>query len=487
MNKVWSLLWAVAVCFSTGAWAQEVNYTPYEKFDARNDDFSVVGRTGDRLYTYHTFEKEHYLDAYNDNMDKVATVVLDFFPAKIYETRFIATPRQIIVLYQAISGNAVIQYAAALDERGLLKNKPVKLGEVKTGLLGPTKDYFSSAVSEDKKKVLIYSLKVKGDNVSLTGKLIDEDLKIERNVTLSAQGGNNVGHGEVLLANNGNIYLPIFTPIGQRNYTDELALLCAEDDTATHTVKSVKKLLPLRDRYASRVYIKIDNVNGRVYLGGFYSEKKNGNFDGVLYAYYNMGDREWQSQRMIPFDAQIAGATGERNTARAFNDFNIKQLIIKNDGGFVMVSEESYVTNRSTFSPGFGYYSWYYPSMGQNIREYYFNDILALSYNWEGQRDWFSFVRKQQYSQEDGGRFSSYAFLNSGATLGFLFNDYDVKNSRIQLATVDESGKSDMRSFTAEGNDNPDWLPRYGKQVSAREIVVPCFRKKQICFAKVVF
>jgi hypothetical protein len=41
--------------------------------------------------------------------------------------------------------------------------------------------------------------------------------------------------------------------------------------------------------------------------------------------------------------------------------------------------------------------------------------------------------------------------------------------------------------MAAGRNDDPDWLPRSGKQVSAREIVIPCLRKRQICFAKVVF
>jgi hypothetical protein len=152
-----------------------------------------------------------------------------------------------------------------------------------------------------------------------------------------------------------------------------------------------------------------------------------------------------------------------------------------------MISEEVFITSRSTYAPGFGYYSWYSPNMSQNITEYHFNDILAMSYNAEGVRDWFSFVRKEQYSQEDGGRFSSYAFLNSGGSLGFLFNDYDTKQSKIQLATVDAEGLSNTMSFTAEGNENPDWLPKHGKQIGARELLIPCLRKKQICFAKVVF
>jgi hypothetical protein len=485
--RIIGLTLVLAVCACT-ARAQEVLYTQYEKFDAREDEFSVVGKVGDRLYTFRSQGKDFFLESYNNNMDKLATVVLDFFPTKIYETRFVATASQITVLYQAISGNKIIQYAALLDEMGRLKKGPVSLGEVKTGLLGPTKDYFESAVSEDKKTIAVYKLESKGDNIAIDGKCIDEGLNITKKFRASYKAQNNMEHGDIIIANDGTIYLPAYTPTGTRNYADQLMLLTLPTAIGNGN-KFIEKELELNNNYASRVYIKIDNVNNRVYVGGFYSDKKNGNFNGVLYAYYDVATGNYENKKFIAFDNHIQSATGERNVNRAFNDFQIKQLIVKNDGGFVMVSEESYVSVRAGYSPGFGYYSFYSPMTmgGQNIREYYYNDILALSYNGDGVREWYSFVRKQQYSQEDNGRFSSYAFLNSGASLGFLFNDYDAKNSRIQLATVDNDGKSDMRSFTAEGNDNPDWLPRFGKQVSTREIVVPCLRKKQICFAKVVF
>ena len=102
-------------------------------------------------------------------------------------------------------------------------------------------------------------------------------------------------------------------------------------------------------------------------------------------------------------------------------------------------------------------------------------------------REWQTFVRKNQYSQEDGGLFSSFAFMNTGGTLGFLFNDYNTNRSKIQLASVDGSGKLNMRSLAAGTADDPDWLPRSGKQIAAREVVIPCLRKRQICFAKIVF
>ena len=112
---------------------------------------------------------------------------------------------------------------------------------------------------------------------------------------------------------------------------------------------------------------------------------------------------------------------------------------------------------------------------------------MALSYNKDGMREWSSFIPKLQYSQEDGGVFSSYALLNTGGTLGFLFNDFNVAHSRIQLGTIDASGTTDIHSFVAEGNDYPDWLPKSGKQVAGRVLIVPCFHKKQICFARVDF
>ncbi|MBC7552547.1 MAG: hypothetical protein H7257_01065, partial [Taibaiella sp.] len=143
---------------------------------------------------------------------------------------------------------------------------------------------------------------------------------------------------------------------------------------------------------------------------------------------------------------------------------------------------------RSNFAPGIGYYSSFYsPYNSTMIKEYHYNDIMAISYNKDGMREWNAIVPKEQYSQEDGGVFSSYLLLNSGGSLAFLFNDFNSRHSRIQLATLAPDGKLSQNSFTAEGNDYPDWLPRAGKQVAARVLIVPCLHKRQICFAKVVF
>jgi hypothetical protein len=183
----------------------------------------------------------------------------------------------------------------------------------------------------------------------------------------------------------------------------------------------------------------------------------------------------------------MRNATGGSSKKRAFNDHQVRQLIVKNDGGFLLISEDYFVTTRNSYSPGFGYYSFYYPTMGATVREYHYNDIMVLSYNPSGQMEWDTFIRKDQYSQEDGGMFSSYALINTGGAIGFLFNDFNTSRSRVQLATMDASGRTDIHSLAPGDGQDADWLPRSAKQIAAREIIVPCLRKRQICFAKIVF
>ena len=463
--------------------AQDVTYSAYDKFDLRNGDYAVVGMTGGLLYNYRNSPDGAMLEAFDDSMNKVATVMLDFFPSKIYETRFIAYPDKIIVLYQALESNKVVQYAAILSEKGLLKGKPMELGSVKTGIFGAMKNYFYSAVSENKKMILIYSASAKGSSIEFEGRWLDDNLTLIKRSRATFQGDNMIANGDVNISNAGTVYMAAYNTVGTRNYADQYWILSLNPGDTRFTPNEMK----LDDKFAASGYLKVDNANNHVYFGGFYANKKNGDFDGVIYGAFDIAGKNFQTIKFLPFDEQLALAAGSQRRKHVFDNYQVRQIIVKNDGGFVLVSEVNYVTTRSTYMPGMGYYSYYSPYSSSMVREFHYNDIMALSYDNGGQRQWASFVPKEQYSQEDNGVFSSYALLNSGGTLAFLFNDFNSRQSRIQLATMDADGKTHVNSFAAEGNDNPDWLPKSGKQVAARVLVVPCLHKKQICFAKVVF
>ena len=471
------------LCYPAHSYSQEVTYSAYDRFDHRSDEYAVVGMVGGLLYTYRNTPDSVVLVAYDDSMNRVATVLLDFFPQKIYEIRFISYPDKIIVLYQALESNKVIHYAALLDEKGRLKGKPVELGSIKTGIFGATKTYFSSAVSENKKTILMYSANSKGSEITFDGKWLDDKLTINKRCRAVFTTDNNVDHGELNLDNDGNAYMTAYTQTGAMNYADQFWIL----KLVPGSTKFEPKEMQLDEKFAASGYMKVDNANSRIYFGGFYANKKIGSFDGIIYAAYDIAGGAFAIRKFIPFDQDLLNAAGARHKNHAFDNYQVRQLIVKNDGGFVLVAEVHFVTARSNYTPGLGYYSYYSPYMTTMIHEYHYNDIMALSYDKDGARNWSSFIPKEQYSQEDNGLFSSYALLNTGGTIAFLFNDFNVAHSRIQLATLAPDGKTEIHSFTAEGNDYPDWMPRNAKQVAGRVLVVPCLHKKQMCFARVMF
>lgn len=474
----------VLSCLFCSAKAQQVIYSAYQKHDVRGNDFTVVGKVGNKIWAYRSNNEGFYLDAYSDSMKKTATVVLDFFPDKIYETRFIAYPDKMIVLYQGNESNTITQYAAMLDKDGRLIKRPMKLESAKTGFFGGNKQYFSSVSSNNKQYIMVYSVSTKRDNVDFSGILLNDTLGTEKKTSANFKVDNDVNVGEPLLANNGNLYMNAYLPTGQYNYADQLWMLSLEMGSN----KFIATEMPLNSMYAGSAFLKMDNVGNKIYVGGFYSEKKNGSYQGVLYAIFDASRHDYSSRKFIAFSERMRVETGERSKRNAFNDFVPRQLIVKNDGGFALVAEETYITTRSTYTPGFGYYSTYNygPYNSPSIREFHYNDICVFSVDSSGAEQWHSFIRKSQYSTEDGGFFSSYVVLNSGGSLAFLFNDFNTSHSRVQLATVDGDGQTAMHSINDDADD-PDWLPRYGKQISARELVVPCLKKRQICFAKVVF
>ena len=466
-------------------YAQRVLYSDYQSFDLRSGDFSVVGKVGSKLYTFRAGSDGAFLDAYSDSMTHLATVVLDFFPKRIYASKFVVSGDRITVLYQGVDGRTVTQHAALLDGDGRLLKGPVKLDEARTGIFGANKDYFASAVSEDKKRTLVYSLNPEGRTLEFKGVVLDENLTVLRRPRASYKAEDDVAAGEAVITNTGSIYVPAFTQTGGKDFADRLWALKLNDSANRFQPVAI----PLNERFTGVPVVKVDNVNGRIYVAGFYSDKKAGNYDGVLFSSVSTADNSILLQKTMPFDDRLRTATGDRSIRRAFNDYQVRQLVVKNDGGFVLVSEDYYLSMRSGYTPGWGYYSFYYtPFMTTpQVREYHYGDVLALSYNADGTLEWPAFVRKEQYSQEDGGLFSSYALLNTGGSLGFLFNDFNRSRSTIQLATIDAAGKSDIRSFALGGQQEPDWLPRSAKQVGSRELVVPCLRRKQLCFAKVIF
>lgn len=483
MKKFYCKALLLLCLFSNTVLARDVIYSDFDKFDFRTGEFSVIGKVGELLYVYHGSEDGYYLDAYDDRMQKKATVVLDFLPEKIFGAKFITYRDKLLIFYQTSSKGVTEVYGSVLDKTGRLMKGPEKINDLRTALLDARSGAYQYAVSPNKKKISVYGINIKGNELSIQSVCIDDELNpvYENSATYIAD--NRINSGEAILADDGALFTPAYTTVGGRRHADRLWILkqVAGSDILANAEVS------LNGKYAGGTYMEMDKQSGEIYIGGFYADKKNGNFEGVLFSKYIPATNSYTDSRFIEFSDKLRLASGERNENRAFNDYQVKHLIVKNGGGFVLVAEDYYVTSRNNYAAGFGYYSWYYPAMATSVREYSYGDILLVSYNENGEQEWYSFIRKSQYSQEDGGLFSSHALVNTGGALGFIYNDFNMSRSRVQLAAVSADGSVDTKFITSFSKEEPDWLPRSGKQVSANEFIAPCLRRNEICFAKIVF
>jgi hypothetical protein len=77
--------------------------------------------------------------------------------------------------------------------------------------------------------------------------------------------------------------------------------------------------------------------------------------------------------------------------------------------------------------------------------------------------------------------------MNTGSEVHFLFNQLERK----QLLLTDQSVTADgqiHRSPTIRNLDRGyQFMPRFGKQVGAKQMIIPCQYRNYICFAKVDF
>jgi hypothetical protein len=191
----------------------------------------------------------------------------------------------------------------------------------------------------------------------------------------------------------------------------------------------------------------------------------------------------------------------------ALNDFFIRDVILKKDGGFLLTAEDFYSQSRSSpwnrydylygypsFSPynyylyspysyGYGRYPYFY---GDNQQRYYYNNILVLNMDKSGRPDWVNVINKSQFDDETDN-FLSYIIMLSGGQLHFLFNSAERRTLLLGDQSISGSGKLTRNPPLKSLDRGYQFMPRYGKQVSATEVIIPCTYRNYICFAKLEY
>jgi hypothetical protein len=158
--------------------------------------------------------------------------------------------------------------------------------------------------------------------------------------------------------------------------------------------------------------------------------------------------------------------------------YPIERIVLRNDGGAVIVAEAAYTTEYS-----------YYDSFSQSFTrrlEYHFDNIVVISINSDGSVDWSTIVEKEQISMDDNGIFSSFCSMLNSEKLIVVYNDDISKRNNVIPASIDNKGAL-IKSRPFAGSEGLLLLPRSGKQVSENSIVVPAYKKRNQFLVQITF
>ena len=487
--------------------AQKIVYSEPDKDDNKRIDFQVIGKMGNNFLVYKKIRADNFVCVYDNNMKQIEKVKHEYLPdERLINVDFFPYPDFVYMIYQYQKRNIVHCNVVKLDGLGKKISEPVELDTTSIGWSANNKIY-TSISSEDKQRIIIFKINSRNrEKFLITTKLFNDKLELlKRTVLTMPMDERNDNLGEFLLDNKGNLVFTKYYRTSNESISKAFIVVknSTADDFNFHE-------LNLEKIYLDEIRLKVDNYNNRYLLNAFYYNHKRGNIEGLYFYALNSttGTTELETTFLLDEDLRRE-ARSEGGVKMAFNDFFIRNIIIKKDGGFIIDAESYYTTSRastwnrwdyiygSPYLSPLDYYfyspyssSWWWRRGGnynsnQAVR-YHADNVVIISFDKDGKMQWQNVIKKDQFDDESDDRVS-YQVMNTGGQLHFLFNLQEKRNLLLNDYFLNPDGQISRNPTLKNLDKGQEFLPKYGKQVSARQFIVPCFFRNYICFAKIDF
>jgi len=484
--------------------AQTITYSEPDNSDFKDLNFEIIGKIAGNTHIYKDNRNTHFICLYDASMQQIAKEKLDFLPEKIINVDFLMYPDFYYLFYQYQKKGIVYCMATKIDKIGKPMGTQIQLDTTALSFNSNNKIY-TVINSEDKQSIMLIKINRPDDKINhVTTVLFDKELQLlkkskldipmkERFATLS----------EFQLANGGNVAFLKEFGTGTSEVVNKLNLLVKSSLEDTASVFEVE----LNGVFLDDIRLKIDNYNKHFLINSFYSKQKKGNVEGMFCYIWNMKINKVILNNNLTFTEEFRNdAKSEGSVKTALNDFYLRNIVIKKDGGFVIAAEASYTSyqNNDIFnrwdgysSPysGFNNYSVYgtgglysnpFSRSFNNVTKYYADNVIMLSVDINGKIEWSNVIRKSQ-QDDNNDNLISYGILNSGDKVHFLFNMQEKRQNILTDQSISPDGQI-VRSPTIRGLDKGyEFMPRHAKQTGLRQIVVPCMYRNYICFSKIDF
>jgi hypothetical protein len=485
--------------------AQHISYSEPETDDSRKTDFEIIGRVSGNILVFKNNRSDNAISIYGPDMKLIERVSLPFLPEKFTNIDFIQYPDFFYMLCEFQKKNIVHLVAYRMNGQAQQMSDPVEMDTTQVSSSNSAKIY-TNIYSEDKQRIMAIKINTRNPKSFIfTSFLFDKNMELidrHRIPMLVQDHADYFSNFEV--DNDGQMVFTRFARLGSGEYLNHVAFVIKGPLADTFAIRDVGA----NDHVLDELKLKVDNFNKRYLLSAFYYKQRKGNIEGLFTVIWDKASDSKYKEAITIFndDLRTMAKSSESNEKTAFNDYFIKKIVVKKDGGYLLISEVEFTTTRGSsfsrgdylygpmspidyYSPYYNPYSPYYPynryGMGQANR-YNAENIMILSFDKNSNMEWSNVIPKSQFDDE-GVNQISYQTMNTGGELHFLYNQSDKR----ALLLMDQSISADGKITRLPTFHNLDkgyvFLPRLAKQVSSNQIVIPCQYRNYLCFAKIDF
>ena len=393
--------------------------------------------------------------------------------------------------------------AVKFDGNGKKVGEALEIDTTAISIFSDNKIY-STVFSEDRQKIMVYKIQKKNEKFNFSTALYNPQFQLLHRSRISVPYEEKKdSYTDFHMDNDGNFVFAKGLKGGSRELIQKVSIVTKGPDSD----EFVNNELNLANHLLDEVKLKVDNINKRYLLNSFYYTQKHGNIQGLFTTTWDRITHRQTLYEPISFnDTLRQEAKTDGSSKLAFNDFFIRNIILRKDGGFILTGEDFYTQSRSNpwnrfdylnsypYYNSFDYYNspsafYYRPRNfyggGGQVR-YFYDNVVVLSIDKDGKLVWSNVIHKNQYD-DDHDNYLSFQLMAIGGDLHFLFNELQRQNELLIDQSVSAEGVL-TRNPTLKSLDRGfQFMPKFGKQVSARQIIVPCAYRNYICFAKIEF
>ena len=180
----------------------------------------------------------------------------------------------------------------------------------------------------------------------------------------------------------------------------------------------------------------------------------------------------------------ISEASGKSNKkSKQLEDYILKDMIIRNDGGVILVAEltREFIRRSQMATPGqFG--------TGAPLRgfvDYYHEDLILIANHPDGKEHWKKILFKKQFSQDDSGIYSSYYIFKNPSRIRIIYNDEIKNNNTVSEYVIDPMGNFERKSVLSTDYQNLKLRFRDAIQTGSNSMIIPSEKTFKINMVKI--